>query len=153
MADFLAGIEIDFISFAIGFAAGAMFWWLFLRLRPWLSKVWGKAAERFQRVRRGLGTSLDKRYRMDAYRIYGANHLAEPLFSMPEIAIPPKLIAPPPPVIPGEALPPEAITDIAVPYLPDLPEVGGQFQVKTISIPEAMSKGGNLLLFLSLIHI
>ena len=147
MAEFLAGIEIDFISFAIGFAAGAMFWWLFLRLRPSLSKVWAIVAERFTRVRRGLGTPVDKRYRVDAYKIYGANHLAEPLFSMQEVAVPPRLISPPPPVIPGEALPPEAITDIAVPYMPDLPEVGGQFKVKTITIPEAMSKGGNLLLF------
>ena len=124
-----------------------MFLWLFQRFQPALGRLWGRIRERFSNVRVGIGLPIEKRYRMDAYKIFSDAHLAAPLFSMQEIAIPSRLIAPPPPVIPGEALPPEAITDIAVPYLPDLPVVGGRFNVKTLSIVEAMSKGGNLLLF------
>ncbi|MBN2045431.1 MAG: HEAT repeat domain-containing protein [Anaerolineales bacterium] len=147
MRSFLANLEIQFASFIIGFAAGVMVFWLFQRFQPALSRLWQRIRDRFSSVRVGLSLPIDKRYRMDAYRVFSEEHLASPLFTMQEVAISPKLIAPPPPVIPGEALPPEAITDIAVPYLPDMPTVGGQFHVKTLTIPEAMSKGGNLLLF------
>jgi HEAT repeat protein len=38
------------------------------------------------------------------------------------------------------------LTDIAVPYLPDISTVGGRFFVKTLTIPQAMAEGENLLL-------
>jgi hypothetical protein len=147
MRSFLANLEIQFASFAIGFVAGMMFLWLFQRFRPTLDRLWQVIRNRLSRVRVGISLPIEKRYRMDAYRLFSGEHLAASLFSMQELAIKSRLIAPPPPVIPGEALPPEAITDVAVPYLPDVPLVGGQFQVKTLMISEAMSRGGNLLLF------
>ncbi|HSG25510.1 MAG TPA: HEAT repeat domain-containing protein [Anaerolineales bacterium] len=139
-------IRIDQLSFWIGFVAALIFGWLFRQARPAFQLLRQAIGERFGAVRQGLSVSAEQRYREDALKLFGEEHLTAPLFSLQEIAIPPMLLVPPPPVIPGEVLPPESITDIAVPYLPDYPEVGGQFQSDRISIPTAMSKGGNLLL-------
>ena len=142
----MENIRIDQLSFWIGFVAATVFWWLFRQARPAFKLVRQAIGERLGAVRQGLSVSAEQRYRQDALKMYGDEHLAAPLFSIDEIAIQPKLLVPPPPVIPGVVLPPESITDIAVPYLPDYPEVGGDFQADTITIPRAMSKGGNLLL-------
>jgi len=139
-------IRIDQLSFWIGFVAATLFGWLFRQARPAFKLLRQAIGERFGAVKQGLSVSAEQRYREDALKLFGDEHLTAPLFSLQEIAIQPRLLVPPPPVVPGEVLPPESITDIAVPYLPDYPEVGGQFHAETISIPVAMSKGGNLLL-------
>ena len=142
----MENVRIDQLSFWIGFVAATVFWWLWGQARPAFKLVRQALGERIGALRQGLSTSSEIRYRQDALRLFGENHLTAPLFSMQEIAIQPRLLMPPPPVVPGVALPPESITDIAVPYLPEFPEVGSLFGVETISILDAMSKGGNLLL-------
>ena len=142
----MENIRIDQLSFWIGFAAASVFWWLFRQARPAFTLVRQALGERFGAVKRGLSVSAEQRYRQDALKMFGDEHLTAPLFSLQEIAIQPRLMVSPPPVIPRVALPPESITDIAVPYMPDFPEVGGQFGVETFSFQTAMSKGGNLLL-------
>ncbi len=142
----MENLRIDQLSFWIGFLAATLFWWLVRQARPVLSTVRQALKERVQATREGLSTSIEQRFRRDMIQICQDKHLAAPLFSIEEIAIPTRLLAPPPPVIPGEALPPESITDIAIPYLPDWPEIGGRFRVDTLTIPEAMSKGANLLI-------
>jgi HEAT repeat protein len=43
-------------------------------------------------------------------------------------------------------IPPEDITQVAIPYLPEWASVGATFGVKTLGIPEAMSRGSDLLI-------
>jgi hypothetical protein len=147
MANLLARFQFQWASFLLGLAAGMLLFWLLQRFQPALRRVFGSLRARFTNLRKGFTGSVESRFRLEAYHLYATNHLADPLFSMAQVAIPPRLTAPPPPVLPGEALPPETITDMAVPYLPDLPEVGGLFQIKTLTIQQAMSRGANLLLF------
>lgn len=147
MGDLIRRFEFQWASFILGLAAGMLLFWLLQRFRPALGRMWGALRSRFTNLRKGFTGSVESRFRLEAYRLYAANHLADPLFTMVQVAIPPRLTAPPPPVLPGEALPPETITDMAVPYLPDFPEVGGLFQVKTLTIQQAMSRGANLLLY------
>ena len=142
----MRNIQIDPISFWIGFAIATVFWWLMRLAQPTLSKVWESVQDRFSSVRQGLKTSTEARYRQDILNIFQNQHLAGPLFSLNEIAVEPQLLLPPPPVIPGKALPPESLTDIAVPYMPDWPFVNSQFPLNRMTIPMIMSKGANLLL-------
>ncbi len=141
----MLNFRIDQLSFWIGFVAATFFWWLFRQARPAFSLLGKVLRERAGAVREGLSVSTEQRFRQDAITLYLQEHLAAPLFSITEVAVAPRLITPPPPVIPNQVLPPESITDIAIPYLPDMPEVASHFNVKTITIPEAMSKGGDLL--------
>ncbi|MEJ2756973.1 MAG: HEAT repeat domain-containing protein, partial [Anaerolineales bacterium] len=141
----MLNFRLDQLSFWIGFAAATFFWWLFRQARPAFSLLRKVTRERASAVRAGLSVGTEQRYRQEVVGLFAQEHLAAPLFTLEEIAVAPKLILPPPPVVPGDVLPPESITDIAIPYLPDVPEVGSHFQVKAISFPEAMSAGGNLL--------
>jgi HEAT repeat protein len=102
--------------------------------------------ERFETIKEGLSTSIELRYRQDIVRLMQDKHITARLFSLNEIAIEPRLLAPPVSVIPGGPIPPENIIQVAVPYVPDRASVGAAFGVKTLSIPEAMSKGANLLI-------
>lgn len=142
----MGNIVIDLTSFWIGFAVATVFWWLMRLAQPALSKVWDSIKERLSSMRQGLKTSIEVRFRQDMIQLFQTNHLAGLMFTLNEIAVEPQLLMPPPPVIPGEALPPESLTDIAVPYMPEWPEVNSQFYVNRMTIPMAMSKGANLLL-------
>ncbi|MGD2028130.1 MAG: NACHT domain-containing protein, partial [Anaerolineales bacterium] len=142
----MLNFRLDQLSFWIGFAAASLFWWLLRQARPAFSLLGKALRERAGAVRAGLSVSAEQRFRQDAYGLYNREHLAAPLFSLMEVAVTPRLITPPPPVIPQQVLPPESITDIAIPYLPDMPIVSSHFNVKTISIPEVMSRGADLLL-------
>jgi HEAT repeat protein len=102
--------------------------------------------ERIADLKENIGTSIEQRYRQDVVGLMQGNHIAASLFSLSEIAIPPQLMAPPMPISPGGDIPPEDITQVAVPYLPDWPSVGATFGVKTLSIAEALSRGVNLLI-------
>ncbi len=142
----MQNFRLDQISFWIGFAIASAFWWLMRQAKPALQTLRQVIKERFSSMKAGMSTSTEQRYRQDILKLLQSNHLASPLFSLLEIAVEPNLQSPPPPVIPGVALPPETITDIAVPYMPDWAVVGSTFKTDTTSIPQIMSKGANLLL-------
>jgi len=133
-------------SFWVGFAAAIIVWWVYQNARPMLSTLRQIFRERFETIKEGLSTSIEQRYRQDVVRLMQDKHIAARLFSLNEIAVEPRLLAPPVPVIPGGPIPPEDIIQVAVPYVPDRASVGAAFGVKTLSIPEAMSKGANLLI-------
>lgn len=139
-------IRVDQLSFWIGFIVGGLFWFLFGQVRPILKTLRESISNRMNSVQKGISTSTEARYRQDIVKLVQDKHLTSPLFSLEEIAIDPLLLAPPPEITPGGAIPTEDLTDIAVPYLPDLGNIGGKFFVKTITIPQAMSEGVNLML-------
>lgn len=142
----MLNFRIDKLSFWIGFAAASIIWWLYQNARPALKNLRVVVSERLDILREGMSTSAEVRYRQDVVRLYQNNHIASPLFSLDEVAIEPRLMVPPPPVVPGGEIPPEDITQIAIPFLPDRPEFAAAFGVKTFSFPQAMAKGANLLL-------
>jgi HEAT repeat protein len=137
---------LDKISFWIGFVASAIVWWLYGQVRPALATIQQIAKERFAAFKEDMGTSVEQRYRQDVVGLMQGKHIAASLFSLSEIAITPRLIAPPIPISPDGDIPPEDITQVAVPYLPDWSSAGAAFGVKTLSIPEALSRGANLLI-------
>jgi hypothetical protein len=138
--------RIDQISFWVGFVIASLFWALFGQVRPLFKIVREMISNKFSSVQKGLSTSIEHRYRQDVVKMVQEKHLAAPLFSIEEIALEPRLLAPPPTITPGGAIPTEDLTDIAVPYMPDANTVGGKFFVKTLTVPQAMSEGENLLL-------
>jgi HEAT repeat protein len=119
---------------------------LFRFIQPIFQIIRENFSARVSSVQRGISTSIEQRYRQDMIKLVQDKHLTAPLFSLEEIASEPLLLAPPPRITPGGAIPTEDLTDIAVPYLPDISTVGGRFFVKTLTIPQAMAEGENLLL-------
>jgi hypothetical protein len=139
-------IRIDQLSFWIGFLLGGLFWFLFGQVKPIFKILKQMISDRMSSMQEGISLSTEQRYRQDIVKLFQDEHLASPLFSLEEIAIEPLLLAPPPRITPGGAIPTEDLTDIAVPYLPDYSHIASKFFVKTITIPQAMAEGENLMM-------
>lgn len=138
----LRNLRLDAISFWLGFLAGLLVT-LFLRLlRAPLARL--REAVIAQRTESEIERNLVFEIRLgnDTLRQAQTWHLAAPLFSLDEIVQPSRLLAPPaPPAAYGEQ-PPQDITDWAIPYLPEWPEMGSYYGAPTLSLAEALS-GGN----------
>ncbi len=73
-------------------------------------------------------------------------HLAASLFPLDDILIEPLLIAPPPSIEPGVPPIPEDIISQTVPYLPAWPELAAIYRTATLTLPQALQGGGNLVI-------
>jgi HEAT repeat protein len=138
---------IDLVSFLLGFVSATIIWWLARALKPLIPRL--KTALKHQlEVRRQRKLEGVSRYvRLESLRRAQSNHLARDLFSLDEILIPPRLIAPPdyllnPPISPEG----QKTAEKVIPYLPDWPEFSAPFPVHTLTAAQAMSQGVNIAL-------
>ncbi len=143
--DFL-NFAIHLPSFGLGFLAGVLLLVFLQQLRPILRQTREAVKEQVSSVKAGLSTSIEVRFRGDVVKMLQTNHLAAPLFSLDEIALPARLLAPPAPIVPDGEIPIEDITTQTLPYLPDWPEAPAAFGALNLSLAEAMSRGADLLL-------
>jgi HEAT repeat protein len=146
MFNFLRNFDLDSSSFWIGFIIGSILWWLLNTFRPLLRQGWQAVRGQISQAREGLTTGTEKRLANDTLRYVQSLHLASPLFSLDEIRIEPRLLAPPQRALPGEEISPGDIVSRTIPYMPVWPEFAGVYGGKTLTIPEAMSKGANLVI-------
>ena len=144
MLRFLANLQLERYTFWVGFLAGNLFWWLFTRLRPWLPGAWQGLRAQFSTARQGITVNPEERYRRDVLRQAQRYHLASVFFSLDEILIPPRLLAPPPPLEPGNEQHESLIFNTVLPYLPDCPELGSTYNAPQFSLVEALQGGANL---------
>ncbi len=146
MIDFFRSINLEQISFWIGFAAATVFWWLATKLWP-LVKKWAKQLkESPPSIKLGMRRNVASRHRADILKYAQSLHLAAPLFSLDEIAIPPQLLAPPIPIEPNQEPPPEDIVSQTIPFMPDWPELASAYGAHTLSLEQALQGGANILL-------
>ena len=135
---------VDAISFWIGFIAASAFWFMVRAARPLIAQIrenWKKSREE-SAMRNASG--IEETHRQTVLKNAQGMHLAAPLFALDEIILPPRLIAPPPQIDPGEDLVLQDQTNIAIPYNPQDPKLSSFYQTETISIPEALSGGSHL---------
>jgi hypothetical protein len=146
MIQFFRNLRLHAISFWAGFIAASLFWWLLRLLRPALKNTWLKLKAAFQSARQGLLTSTDQRHRIDTLKLAQGYHLASPLFSLDEITIPPRFLAPPPLIDPDQPPPYEDSIRAALAYTPDFPEMASFFEMNSLDVFEALGQGANLLI-------
>jgi hypothetical protein len=145
MPYWLRYFRLDRLSFWLGFLAGALIWWLLGKLRPLLGELWHLAIERLRAARQDMMIDADIRFRNDTVRYAQHLHLAAPLFSLDEILLPPRLLAPPPPVEPEVTPPYYDITENILPYLPTWPELGSELGAPTFTLSQALSGGAHIV--------
>ncbi len=137
--------SIDAVSFWVGAAAASLFWMLLGWARPLLQEMrknWQKRRETSE-VRRA--NSIETYHLKAVYRKAQKMHLAAPLFSLEEILVSPRFLAPPPQIEPEqEDLFNQHQTDLTVPYLPQDSTLAAFYQTETLSLAEALSGGTNL---------
>lgn len=145
MPYWLRYFKLDRPSFWLGFLAGALIWWLLGKLRPLLGDLWRSAIQRLRAARQDAMFDADIRFRNDTIRYAQHLHLAAPLFSLDEILLSPKVLAPPPPVEPEVSPPYYDISEHILPYLPIWPELGSEFGAPSFSLSQALSGGTHIL--------
>ena len=138
---------IDRISFWIGAAFATAFWWVLAALRPLFQQAIQslKARRKERKEKARTASAIEERYRQMILQQAQGYHLAAPLFSLDEILIPPRLLLPPTHATPGASAPAEDIVSLALPYTPDWPELAAIYNAPTLSIPQALVGGINLV--------
>lgn len=138
--------RVDWLSYVIGFISGILAVALLSIARILVPKLRSNIKQRVQEARQELTKSTDDRLRKDTIRVAQRMHLASPLFTLDEIIVTPRLLAPPPVIVPGSGLLEDDVPGIPLPYTPDWPELGSNYHAQTLSIPQALSRGSNLAL-------
>jgi HEAT repeat protein len=138
-------ISIDPTSFFIGFATATAFWWLIARARPLWNEVRTTMREQSEASHARRTSNVEENHRRITLRRAQGMHLAAPLFALDEIVQEPRLIAPPPVIEPGGTIPTEDVVAQALPYMPAWPELAGLYCAATLTLPEALAGGRNLV--------
>ena len=144
MPRWLRYLQLDKLSFWIGFLTATLFWWFFRLIRPFLQRFWENIKKGVQTARQGLQTGTEQRHRNDTLKYTQGIHLAAPLFSLDEILIPPRLMAPPPMTVPDEPPPADTVVSLTIPYAPDWPEMASAFSGHTLDLLQVLQEGVNL---------
>jgi HEAT repeat protein len=138
--------SIDFFSFLVGFVSASVLWWLIGKARP----LWAELMENLRTQREENQTrrtsGMEENHRRLTLRRAQGMHLAAPLFALDEILQEPLLMAPPPLVDPGSPPPAEDVVIQTLPYLPTWPELAAIFHAPTLTLPQALEGGRNLVL-------
>ncbi|MFM8322319.1 MAG: HEAT repeat domain-containing protein, partial [Chloroflexota bacterium] len=138
--------NFDRVSFWLGFLAASLLWFLFSRLRPALLRLWENFRAQAAARRQERSLSDEIRLGNDTLRYAQRWHLASLLFSLDEVLVPPRLLAPPVPPMAYDPLPSEDITDWAIPNLPDWPELASFYGAPWLTPLEALHGSGHLVI-------
>ncbi len=137
---------IDLPSFLIGLVTASIFWWLVARARPLLTETRAGMQEKRESALARRTSNIEENHRRTILRRAQGMHLAAPLFALDEILQEPRLLAPFPAAAPGETPVSQDTVREAVPYLPTWPEFSAVYNPQTISLPQALAGGRNLVI-------
>ena len=139
-------LSIDLLSFFFGFVIATVFWWVISRARP----LWKEASENLKQRQEAAhvqrSSNLEQNHRRITLRRAQGMHMAAPLFALDEILQEPRVMAPPAHVEPGGAISPEDTVTLTLPYLPGWPELAAAYNARSLTIPQALSGGMNLVI-------
>lgn len=141
---FLRNFRLDQNSFWVGFLAASLFWWLVRILRPLLSRFRQSFSTQKDQVHWDTRTIIEIRLRNETLRQAQSAHLASPLFSLDEIILPPRLLAPGLPPNTTAGLTSQDITESLIPETPDWPQMASFYHWPSLTLEEALSGNANL---------
>jgi HEAT repeats/NACHT domain len=139
-------VEFDLLSLLLGAILASIFWWLIQFTRPQLKQIRASFKKDKKKEKSKSSTGLEERYRKLVLRQVQGMHLAATLFSLDEIVIPPRLLAPPARVEPGMTHAEEDVVSQTLPYMPAFPELAATFRASSFSLAQALTGNINLVL-------
>ncbi|MEJ5203484.1 MAG: NACHT domain-containing protein, partial [Anaerolineales bacterium] len=139
-------IQVDQISFWLGFLTASLFWWFISRLKGYFPVFQEYFRQRKEAAQKKSLSSLEIAIRQETLRRSQYQHLAHSLFSLEEILVPPRLIPPPIPFDPDQDSKPISLIDQTIPYFPDCPELSAQYSTSTISPQHLIESKANIAL-------
>lgn len=138
--------SIDLPSFLLGLVTASLFWWLMARLRPLLGEARASMKDRRETARAQRSSGVEENFRRTALRRAQGMHLAAPLFALDEVLQQPLLMAPPARTVPGTAPASPDVASEALPYLPTWPEIAALYNARSLTIPQALAGGRNIVI-------
>lgn len=139
------GFEFDWPEFLAGTAVGTLLAWILVRLLPNLLHLSKRLSTAWQKLNEGLSAGATDRYRAELIAQAQTHHVARALFSLDEIVLPPRVLAPIPPTDPQDTEPlPEGIIGI-LPPLSDWTVLHGMYRAPSLTLDQALRQS-NLLL-------
>ena len=112
----MLNFALEPFSFIVGFVAATIFWWLASRARPLWKEIRAGLEEQREAAQARKSNTTEENHRRITLRRAQGMHLAAPLFALDEILQEPRLLLPPPTVIPGVPSQFEDIITQTVPY-------------------------------------
>lgn len=138
--------SIDMLSFWIGAIVATIFWAILASLRPSLRNAIEALKQQREEAKLRASSGIEDSHRKIVYRQTQEMHIAASLFSLEEIMVEPRLLAPPAQIEPGMAPHHEEIVEQSIPYMPDWPEVGAFYGAPSLGLAEALDGGANIVL-------
>ncbi|HSR47957.1 MAG TPA: HEAT repeat domain-containing protein [Anaerolineales bacterium] len=140
------GFQFDVPEFIFGLALGFLVYFGVTRAIPLTKELltWGRG--QVSQVSVAVPTPGRDRYRREIATYAQGHHLARNLFFLEDIAVVPRVLAPPFPADPSNADPRPESTLAVIPNLPDWVMLSGIFATPSLTLPEALEHGPNLLI-------
>ncbi|MGC1374948.1 MAG: HEAT repeat domain-containing protein [Anaerolineales bacterium] len=137
---------IDMLSFWIGAIVASVVWGALMLIRPLLGQILAGAREKSKQRQLQASAGIEGVYRKMLHRQTQGMHLAASLFALDEVVEPQLLLAPPPFIEPGVPIPRMDTVEQCLPYLLTWPELASVYHAPSLTFPEALSGGMNLIL-------
>ncbi|MDD5370084.1 MAG: HEAT repeat domain-containing protein [Anaerolineaceae bacterium] len=137
-------IVLDRFSFWIGVLTGSLFWFVYQSYR----EMWPRLKQNLQahssELQQLSEAGIEDRLRRETIRRAQEKHISSHLFSLEEILIEPRLLAPVPQVSPDTPIPPDNVVSQTISYIPDWPEFGAFYGVPTLELEAPLFAGLNI---------
>ncbi len=140
------GYLFDLPEFITGLLLGMFLLWLILRAMPHISRGIQWLRAQATRLIDSLTSGAIDKYRAELSARAGRMHMARALFSLEQIAVVPRLLAPPFPTDPQQS---ESIPETCLAVLPNLPDwtyLSGIYASPSLTIGELLTLGKSVLI-------
>jgi len=136
--------NFDRLSFWLGFITALLFAWVVSRLSRSYPQIKDFIRSRVKSFRSNQAAGIDGILRQEVVKRAQRSHLAGTLFSLDEIIVTPRLLAPPPPLNPDDPDPVGSFRQPIVPPLPLVPQFSAQYGAETVSLVQVVRSGFHL---------
>jgi len=139
--------QFDILSLILGAILATILWWLVQLVQPQLKQIRSNFRQNNKSKVKEKGSSgIEDRYRKLVLKQVQGMHLAASLFSLDEIAVTPRLLAPPARIEPGMTHAEEDVVSQTLPYMPAFPELAATFGATSFSLAKALAGNVNIVL-------
>ncbi len=139
----LSNLHLDRFSFWLGVLTGGLLFWYLSRFREVWPKIRQSIRMRPSRPGQNSAAGIEERLRNETLNQAQAQHLTAAMFSLDEILVAPRLMAPLPQVSPDTPLMVDDVVTQTIAYTPDWPELAAYYGGPTLDVYEPLKEGLN----------
>lgn len=140
------GARFDLPEFILGFGIAVIIFIVAFRLRPIASFLQATTTLAVERTKEAFTSGAADHYGTEVMAWAEAQHAAQAIFNLTEIAIPPRVLAPAQMTTPGREDMPSAGTLAVLPNLPDWTYLSGVYDGPSLDLRMAVAQGTPMML-------